>query len=77
MHGEVNSNLSGAGLGNLQLLPGAFYSKKMIKLYRININTLEDPLRMKGFWNRLDQRRKRSSGIPSRMTEKGVWAQEL
>ena len=25
---EVNSNLSGAGLGNLQLLPGAFYSKK-------------------------------------------------
>ena len=25
---EVNSSLSGAGLGNLQLLPGAFYSKK-------------------------------------------------
>ena len=33
---------------------------------------------MKVFWNKLDQREeRRSSGIFSRMTEKGVWAQEL
>ena len=46
----------------------------MQKLYRININHFEDPLKNEGFWIWLgSEEEKRSSGIVCLMTAKEVW----